>query len=374
MRWTRSARITGLVFALLLAVGAAIATRPAPPQIPDVVRRFMDREGIPGAVVAFGAAGRAPTVMAIGAADTVSGRPMRADMIFRLASLSKPLTAAAVMSLVAQGKIGLDEHLADISAEVGQAADPRHRDITVRLLLQHGGGWDRASSFDPLLDDAEAQRRLGFAAGGDCAPIARAMLALPLDTAPGTVQSYSNLGYCWLAAAIARRAGMAYEDYVRTAVLAPLGLPEIRLGEAEQPEERLVRHHLNAGGRLAPLPRGAASETWLRRLGPAGGWTGTAADFYRFAAVAPPGETATRPGFAAAESYYGLGWRIWPDASGPLLTHAGFVDGVFTLAVRTADGDVAVALFNANTRTDSLAAMQRLIFELRAALPTRAGR
>src|SRR3546814_1314677 len=77
-----------------------------------------------------------------GLADVDRGVPVSAGTLFRVASLSKPITAAAVMTLVGQGAITLDGRIADILRIEG--GDPRLRRITVQHLLQHRGGWDRA--------------------------------------------------------------------------------------------------------------------------------------------------------------------------------------------------------------------------------------
>ena len=79
--------------------------------------------------------------------------------LFRIASLSKPITAAAVLRLVEQNRLSLDAKafalLSDLKPLVGATVDPRLADITVRHLLQHAGGWDRDASFDPMFRSTE---------------------------------------------------------------------------------------------------------------------------------------------------------------------------------------------------------------------------
>lgn len=187
--------------ALLIAIGilgswALFAVDRTPEDVVTIIGRFIERERIPGAVVAFGIAGEPPALRSLGLADAAKGVTMTDDLRFRMASLSKPITAAAVMSLVHDGKIALEDRLADIVPGVSEAVDPRYGQITVRHLLQHTAGWNRGAAFDPLMEP----ERLGGrpARDGSCGAIAHQMLRRPLDTSPGAAQSYSNVGYCWL--------------------------------------------------------------------------------------------------------------------------------------------------------------------------------
>jgi N-acyl-D-amino-acid deacylase len=352
--------------ALLLAATAGLVSKREPPaDVPAVVARFMASEKLPGAVVAFGPAGEPPTVRAFGSADVAGDVPMRSHLRFRIASLSKPITAAAVLALVAEGRLALDEHLVDVVPEVRAAADPRHGAITVRHLLQHTAGWDRRSSFDPMLAPPDAAAAVSPPDAAPCAPIAFAMLRRPLDFEPGTRQVYANLGYCWLEIVVERRSGVAYEAYVRRRVLEPLGLAPMRIGENGIPSPALVRHHARGLWRRDPLPRGGEAEATLARLGAAGGWVATAAEYFRFAARPIAPETALPPDVEPkGDGRYGLSWRVWSDGDEPALSHAGFMAGVFTTVARLPGDIVVVAFFNGGV-ADGLDAFERLFAVLR---------
>jgi CubicO group peptidase (beta-lactamase class C family) len=233
--------------------------------------------------------------------------------------------------------------------------------VTVRDLLRHSGGWDRAAAGDPFFLPATAVAALAGrdpAAVADCAPLADALLARPLEADPGTRFAYSNVGYCWLGRLLAARFG----DYA-TAVGALV--PEAA-GLSLDPAA------VTAPGAVAPAER----DFLVNRpavIGPAGGWIGRAADV--FAVVARPVDPAAtgRPPYADDPAqHYGLGWRVWPGADGPTLTHFGAMPGVFAVAVRRADGAVFVALFNGRPPDDERAFAA--ILEQVARLPRPVGR
>jgi CubicO group peptidase (beta-lactamase class C family) len=334
-------------------------------QLETVVARFMADESIPGAVIAYGRAGTDPTVFALGHADPVSQAPMSADLRLRLASLSKPITAAAVLELVSSGTLDLDDRLSDILSEVATAPDTRHRDITVRHLLQHTAGWDREQDIDPLFVPMEVCpdfRPDQVTEGGS---IARAMLQRPLQANPGTAQAYSNLGYVWLQEIVTQVAGMPYEQFVQERLLFPFGIRSLQLGERGVSASEMAIHYQAAGHRISRMPRDEASQAQLLMLGAAGGWIGTARDFFRFAARPLPRESMTPPPFVPKEKdYYGLGWRVWPERDGPILTHAGFMRGVFSMVVRFPDDLIVVTLFNGGV-SDGPAALKRLLKQLK---------
>ncbi|GAA0727239.1 hypothetical protein GCM10009106_03030 [Sphingomonas japonica] len=260
---------------------------------------MLAREGIGGAVLAIGPIGGPVRLVAWG--EAAPGQPMRVGDRFRLASLAKPLTAATALALVRLGKLRLDRPLPETA-----------NGATLRQLLSHSGGWDRALTFDPIGDPVSAQR-IGLADPDDCRVIANRMPAN--DFRPGERYAYSNIGYCRIGQAIERAARLDYAEAVARLILRPRrsGLAYLGLPSVTHPS------------RFSP-------NAW-RALGPAGGWTGSALDYWRFAAGPVDPLVRFRPPFAVAgQSHYGLGWRIRPDGT---LTHFGAIPGIFALVVRT---------------------------------------
>lgn len=314
----------------LLAASAFLIwsfARPAP-AFEAQIARFLRDEGIGGAVVAYGRIGGAPRLLALGEAEP--GRPMRPEDRFHLASLAKPITAAAVLRLETEGRLGLE----DLVPEAGRPG------IAIRHLLQHSGGWDRLANFDPVSDPRRVAERLR--PPYRCEDLMA--LAPPDEFAPGTRYAYSNLGYCALGMVAARVSGLAYEDYVARFILRPRGAEALAYDGA---------------------PTVAGSAEWpahaYAALGPGGGWTGTAEAYWRFAAGPIDPRASEPPPYAQAgdPSYYGFGWRVWPDGA---LSHFGALPGAYSFAWRRGDR-VAVFAFNGRPAHD-----ERAVQRLRAAL------
>lgn len=319
--------------------------------IDHIVSSFLQDEQIPGAVLAYGHAGTEPDVRAFGLADIATGRPMTPDVQLRIASLSKPLTAAATLQLVENKQLRLDDRLATWFPAVLDTVDERYAQITVRDLLRHSAGWDRDTTFDPLPDHEARRRELGIDKVSSCLPVALAMLGRTLQFSPGERYAYSNLGYCWLEQIIAAVSRRSYEGYVREEVLAPLGSGAMRIGEDGIPSNLLARYYMRGGGREAAVE---SSEAGLRPLGAAGGWTATVEQYFRFASRPIHPETVVKPAYGVrpGSNYYGLGWRVWPGETCCTLTHFGAMPGVYSIVIRTHDGLVIVAMFNGRPKND----------------------
>lgn len=355
-----------VVAGLAVVLAAAALAWPKPARtVDEVIRVFLREEGIPGAVVAIGHAGHAPAIRAYGVADIEQNRPLSAEHRFRIASLSKPLTAAAVLHLAGVGKLSLTDRLVDLLPVAAEADDRRYQRIEVRHLLQHTAGWDRALSFEPVLDLEDSLRILEIDAPETCRPIVLEMLNRPLEFDPGERYAYSNLGYCWLAWIIEAVSGRPYEAFVREEILAPIDATRMQIGESGISGERRVRFYVTD----LSVPTGLTSYFGpahaLSVLGAAGGWTATAAEYYRFVSQPLKPETSIKPtGLPTRPNYYGLGWRVWPGPEGLTFTHFGAMPGVFSLAVRTSNNTVVVAFFNRRPANDWAA-----FDHLRKALP-----
>src|SRR5262249_38714238 len=155
--------------------------------------------------------------------------PVRPRSLFRIASVSKPITSAAVLQLVEQGKLGLDDRVVDLldvrhNGDPIAPADPRLKRVTIRHLLQHRGGWDRDKSFDPMFRSVRIAREFGTRPPAGPELIIASMWKRPLDFDPGARSCYSNFGYCVLGRVIEKVSGISYEAYVREHILAPLGI------------------------------------------------------------------------------------------------------------------------------------------------------
>ena len=154
---------------------------------------------VPGASLAITKDGRLILAKGYGLTNMENQKLVQPDTLFRIASISKPITAVAVMQLVEDGLLNLDDRVFQIldrfQPPEGVHKDPRLDDIAVRHLLQPSGGWDRGRSYDPMFSTGKVEDELGVPKPASCRDVIRFMLGHPLDFDPGTGYAYSNFGY-----------------------------------------------------------------------------------------------------------------------------------------------------------------------------------
>ncbi|MEV4006443.1 serine hydrolase domain-containing protein [Actinomadura sp. NPDC049753] len=288
--------------------------------------------------------------------------------LFRLASLSKAVTATAVTRLVQDGKLSLSARVTDLltlTPPPGQSADPRLSQVTVRRLLQHLGGWDRDVSGDPTYRDRATAQLLGVPL-----PITREHMVqygtgLKLDHDPGTAFAYSNYGYLLLGQIIAKAAGMGYEQYVQQNVLGPMGITRMRPGRSLEADrapgevpyfsQRTGPSVFDAAGTTLPAPYGTFN---VENRTAMGGWLASAVDYVRFTRIHDGGTSVlnsssiasifAKPetGLNSGGSYYGFGWYVRDVTGGRNTWHSGALDGTSTIVTRRYDGVTWALLFD----------------------------
>ena len=242
-------------------------------------------EGIvPGASIAVEHRGEVVAVRHAGEARP--GEPVNDDTIFGMASLSKPITAAAFLTLVDDGLLELDASVPDVLPEVGADVDSlrsiamleaKRDDITFRQLLAHTSGLPESISaelFDPSsLASREEQTDL--------------MLRTPLESAPGERLRYSNLGPGIAARAAEVVTGQDFLEIVRERVLRPMDLHNIVLAPTADEAARIA--HLKDPAHEGTPYESYNSEWWRETAIPWGGYYGSAQDMLRFTASFLPG-------------------------------------------------------------------------------------
>jgi N-acyl-D-amino-acid deacylase len=347
---------------------------------------FLREHELPGAALAVAHKGKLVYARGFGHADRDAGELVGPRALFRIASISKPLTAVAVLQLMERGRLKLDDSVFQVlqlqqPKDRGIRFDPRWKNVTIEHLLQHRGGWDRDKSFDPMFRSPTIVKELDVPPPARPWDIIHYMLRQPLDFDPGEKDVYSNFGYCLLGRVIEKVSGQTYEEYVRKEVLAPLNIHTMRLG-ATLPEKRargevqyyvakkargtaVMGPHL---GEPVPEPYGA----WcLESMDAHGGWLSSAPDLVRFATAfddprrckvlksksieilfaRPPGAAGRDRNGKPRDAYYACGWMVRPvDEKGHANTwHAGSLPGTSTLLVRRHDGLTWAVLFNSRT-------------------------
>ncbi|KAA9376972.1 beta-lactamase family protein [Microbispora cellulosiformans] len=328
----------------------------------DTLKRFMQARTIPHASLAVVRKGK--LVLARGynwTADTsFAAGP---TSLFRVASLSKPVTAAAVLKLAQDGKLSLSAKVAPLLG-LSTTADPRLAAVTVTHLLQHLGGWDSEVSGDPMFRDRVIAAALGVPLPITQAQIITHTSGLRLDHAPGTTYAYSNYGYLLLQKIIEKASGVSYASYVQSKVLTPLKIKRMTLGSTakslrksgETPyfSQYTGKSVIDTSDSVVPFPYGGFN---LENMAAHGGWLATAADLAKFTTLFDAAGVLTSASISKAFAkpsigvnsdgwYYGLGWQVRPVTGGRNTWHTGSLAGTSTLMVRRYDGLSWVVLFD----------------------------
>ena len=348
-----------------------------------IISNLMTKYNVPGGSVAVVKDGRLVFAHGYGYADKEANQLVQPDSLFRIASVSKPITSAAIMKLVEEGKLNLDDKaftiLNDIQPTSGTNIDARIRDITIRQLLYHGGGWNRDITFDPMFLSRPAAQAVGHPYPAGPETVIRYMLGQPLQFTPGTEYHYSNFGYAILGRIIEKVTGQDYQSYVRNSILKPAGITCMRVGGTlerdrapkevryyHQPETEIASSVFPGSTGPVPLPYGGF---FLEAMDSHGGWIASAIDLVRF--INAVDRRSTKPDILQASSvntmvdrptipiwqgssyYYAMGWLVRPTGGDANWWHDGSLSGTRSLVVRGYNGLTWAALFNTRVQNDS---------------------
>jgi CubicO group peptidase (beta-lactamase class C family) len=244
------------------------------------MQAFIDQGEIAGAVTVVGRHDAILNVTAVGSSDLEKHRQMTQDAIFRIASMTKPITAIGIMMLVDEGKMSVDDlvekHLPEFRGQMLVSARDKAagteslkkpaRSIKVRDLLTHTAG---IPDGPPGLADLSTKQKRTLADG------ILIMSQRPLDFEPGSKWSYSNQGINTLGRIIEVVSGQRYEDFLQARVFGPLGMTDTTFYPTPAQLDRLAVTYGKKDGRLVPP---AAPISIPNYPGPAGGLFSTAAD------------------------------------------------------------------------------------------------
>jgi N-acyl-D-amino-acid deacylase len=337
-------------------------------EVDDLILGVMARHGLPGAGAALAKDGKLLLAKGYGWADVTTGAPAQPDTLFGLASLSKPLTAVAILKLVEQGKVNLDDRVFDLIKDVkplpGAKVDPRLGKITVRQCLHHTGGWDRTVSGDPSMWSPQVCRTLRVVPPVTSAQLISCVMTMPLNFDPGARAEYSNFGYIVLGEVIAAVSGQPYGRYVRDNVMALAGARGAQLDDPDgkYPPNTALRHIAGTLNILPPLQ--------LPMIDASGGWYASPLDMIRFLTAldgsrgkpllnektqrqmleAPPKPVPLHPN----GTHIGLGWdqvEVKDKSFG--YKKEGSIPGDRAFMKRRIDGLNWVLLFNASMEFDA---------------------
>ena len=278
-------------------------------RIHEAVQRHIDAGSVSGAVTLVARHGRIAHLEAHGFLDVEIKRPMPKDGVFRLASMSKPITAVAVMMMLEEGKLRLTDPVSRFIPEFksmkvavarpgargggpagpggpqgGRGGPPPEvdlvsatREITIRDLLTHGSGLMSGG-----LGNAVAGQTATRAPNDTLATYIPKLGAVPLDFQPGTLWRYSGLaGFDALGRIVEIVSGQTFDRFLRERLFDPLGMKDTGFTLTAAIQPRLVPLYRRGQNGLEPLPdqNGLSSATYFSG---AGGLVSTAEDYAQF--------------------------------------------------------------------------------------------
>ncbi len=376
-------------FSLLHTCGQIGIPVPQLSQCDILVNNFLSTYSIPGGTLAIAKDGRIIYMKAFGNANVANNIATQPNNLFRLASISKTITAISIMKMMENGQLSLSSKVFGPGSilqnhplfSTSNITDPRVFNITVQQLLEHSAGWNNSVNCNPNPSTPYPY----FVAG--CEPIrfplrvtmltgttnpiqkdalVKFLLEKGLNLNPGVAYLYSNVGYFMLGKVIEQISGLSYETYVKNNILAPLGIFDMHIGKTllSEKQER-EGEYVGEGdstlscygtGNYVPWEYGGSS---VPALDATGGWIATPRDILKLM-VAVDG-FSTKPDIllpatiinmttpSATNPNYAKGWDVNPANR---WWHYGSYEGTASELVRTANGYTWAIILNKRNLTN----------------------
>lgn len=336
--------------------------------VDKTVESFLNKWSINGMSIAIAKDGKLVYARGFGYADTAVKAEAQPFNKFRVASVSKLVTATAIMKLREEGKLSLTDKVFGPDGILNdpyfsEPKDKRVYGITVEHLLSHEGGWTQRYG-DQMFMPTVVAEKMGLNGPADTKTIVRFALDKRLHYTPGTGRSYSNLGYGILGLIVEKASGMGYEEYCRKAILEPLGIYDMAIAgnlptdrapfevTYYEPRNAVKKPSIYNHKELCPSSYGGNDIT---TLGGAGGWIATAPDLMRLL-LAVDG-FGTKPDILSDESIElmtsndngsaPIGWKSTVDNG--TWWRTGYFPGTAAMMKRQADGFSWVVLSNSSS-------------------------
>jgi CubicO group peptidase (beta-lactamase class C family) len=326
---------------------------------------FQRKYRVPALSVALSANGHFVYDHAGGMADPEHSTQAQQNSLFRIADLSKPITAVTIFSLIEAGKLSLTDKVFGsagiLGTKFGKAPYKAYvTDIAVDHLLTHtAGGWP-ADDSDPMLHDN----------GWDQAKLISSTIEnVPLTNQPGTRWAYSNFGYCMLGRVIEQVTGQPYETYVQANILTPCEITGMQI--AHNNERLRATDEVIYIGQYSENPY----KINLSRMDSSDGWIASSTQLIQFLdhvggapgipALLKPETiqvmTTPAPAYPQGNARYARGWMVGDNGAGSWW-HSGSLPGSTALMIRNPDGSCSAAL--CNTRTQPHQEMDNDLYKL----------
>ncbi len=281
--------------------------------VEKTLNSFLHKWSLAGASIAIAKDGKLIFARGFGFADTATKEKIEPYNKFRIASISKLVTATGIMKLNEEGRLSLNQR---VFGPDGILNDPYFDDpkdkrvygITVAHLLSHEAGWTQRYG-DQMFMPITIAERMGVKPPVDTRTIVRFALNRRLHYTPGKGRAYSNLGYSILGLIIEKVSGMSYEEYCQKNIFEPLGIYDMKIAgnlpseknpfevTYYEPSDVLLKPSIYGTGELVTPIYGGNDIT---ALGGAGAWLATAPDLMRLL-LAVDG-FSTRPDILSDES------------------------------------------------------------------------
>jgi len=313
-----------------------------------LVTEFMQTHGIRGVSIAFAKDGKILFASGYGYSDVERKEKVTLKSRFRIASVSKPITSAAILMLVERGKLSLTDKVFGkqgiFKGKYLKEPNPNAELIEVRHLLKHVAApeWVNKAK-DPMFQYPNLNHNQ---------LITRILSERKLKKKPGEKYAYSNFGYCILGRVIEKVSGRKYEDFVRKEIFSKYKLGSFEIGGDTLAErrEKEVKYYSNGGW---------AYKMRVGRMDSHGGWIANALDLVKFAQrvdgfsqpkdILKSGTIALMKTGSKANKRYGMGWAInfvknsW---------HMGALPGTSAVLVNTSNGMTWCVLTNSRGMGD----------------------
>lgn len=325
--------------------------------INNSVKSFMDQYNIPGASIAIAKEGKLVFAKGFGLGDTGTGALVSPKSLFRVASVSKPVTSAAIMKLIQDGKFSLTSKVFGTGSILGSdygkvALGTWEKEITVQHLLEHTAGgwaWDNDTTGgvnDPMFAQSTFTHKQ--------------LIDWVLDNRnpshkPGTIYAYSNFGYCVLGRIIEKVSGQKYDAYVKSAILSKCGISNMHIAGDTKDKKRADEVVYYGQGNDNPY-------AWkIARMDAHGGWIASSIDLLRYGVRVD--DKVTKPDILAnniidmmrtpgtVNNNYAKGWSHNPNTDSYF--HNGSLPGTGSWFVLLDNGFAYAILVNGKSNSNS---------------------
>jgi CubicO group peptidase (beta-lactamase class C family) len=325
-----------VALALGVICSTSVFAQQAPDAVDEYVRAEMQKQHIPGLSLLVSRDGKPIRALGYGLANVELQVPVKPETVFQSGSVGKQFTATAVMMLVEESKIGLEDPLTKFFPDAPAA----WKQVTVRELLSHTAGFtDYPKDFNFRKDYTEDE-------------VLKIVEGIPLAYPAGTKWSYSNLGYATLGILIHKVSGKFYGDFLQERIFKPLDMSTTRIiSEADiipnrAAGYRLVKGELKNQEWVAPMINTTADGSLYFSINDLAKWDGAlyTEKLLKRSSLDQMWTVAKLKNGQPNQDHYGFGWSIESKNGHKVIGHGGSWQGFKTHISRYVDDKLTVVV------------------------------